>query len=142
MADHTDIIEVDQSTATYEIVVEIDEPKVKQMVSFELANAPSDFADPEFTNFDPAPGTTISRTRVISFDVIDDTALRVVVVMARFPNGDYEVVWDGSAFSKRYASSSRAAIAGGHRFSLSRTGGWPATPTFRGVAVDTSGNED
>ena len=51
-------------------------------------------------------------------------------------------VHDGDAFRGHYAaSSSRTMIAAGFRYSVLRTGGWPAAPTIQTFAIDRAGNE-
>lgn len=99
---------------------------------------------PTVGNFSPAAGTPIEAATPVAFDVTDEIELRAVLVLARMVVVGvqlYEVAWDGTAFSERYSGSSRSAIAGGHRYTIRRTGGWPAAPTVRVLAVDTSGNE-
>jgi hypothetical protein len=106
-----------------------------------LADGSGDVTDPIVT-FLLASETVIARTASITVDVTDESALRKVVVLAWFEAlGRYEVPWDGSQFEPRYTASTRTAIAGGHRYVLTRSGGWPAAPTVRVVAIDTGGNE-
>ncbi len=105
--------------------------------------AVADTAAPVVGNYSPAPGTAISRASALAFDVTDAGAgLRRAIVAARFPDGTYEIVHDGDAFAPRYSSlSARTTLAGGFRFSVRRTGGWPAAPTLVAFPVDASGNE-
>ena len=71
----------------------------------------------------------------------DETALRRVVLLSRFAGRNDEVIHDGTEFRAPYsASSTRTAIAGGFRFRVRRTGGWPSSPSILPLAVDTSGN--
>ena len=97
---------------------------------------------PQVSNFDPAPGTPIVPTKAVGFDVTDNVALRLTAILVRFAGTSlYEVAWDGSEFSPRYAGSLRTAIGSGHRYELRRSGGWPVAPTIHVMAIDTAGNE-
>ncbi len=105
---------------------------------------PVDATAPAVGNFSPAPGTPIARTGPISFEVTDDSGdFRRIFIVAFFPiSGATEVVHDGDSFRGVYAaSSSRTMIAGGFRYSLLRSGGWPAAPTIQTFAIDRAGNE-
>lgn len=105
---------------------------------------PADTAAPVVANFDPAPGTPIARTAAVSFDVTDESGdFRRIFVVTFYPaTGATEVVHDGDAFRGHYAaSSSRTMIAAGFRYSVLRTGGWPAAPTIQTFAIDRAGNE-
>lgn len=105
---------------------------------------PADTTAPIVSNFDPAPGTPIARTAAVSFDVTDESGdFRRIFVVAFYPTtGMTEVVHDGDAFRGHYAaSSSRTMIAGGFRYSVLRTGGWPGAPTIQTFAIDRAGNE-
>lgn len=105
---------------------------------------PADTTAPSVANFTPAAGTPIARTAAVSFDVTDESGdFRRIFVVAFFPaTGVAEVVHDGDAFRGYYAaSSSRTMIASGFRYSVLRTGGWPAAPTIQTFAIDRAGNE-
>lgn len=105
---------------------------------------PADTTAPTVTNFEPAPGTPIARTAAVSFDVTDESGdFRRIFIVAFFPaTGIAEVVHDGDAFRGYYAAnSSRTMIAAGFRYSVLRTGGWPAAPTIQTFAIDRAGNE-
>lgn len=97
---------------------------------------------PTVENITPAAGSPISSGTTLGFDVVDNVALRRVVVLARFVGGAQDVVHDGDAFAATYArGSTRTAIAGGWRYRIRRVGGWPSSPSILPLAVDTSGNE-
>lgn len=97
---------------------------------------------PVVENITPAAGSPISSGTTLGFDVVDNVALRRVVVLARFVGGAQDVVHDGDAFAAAYApGSTRTAIAGGFRYRIRRVGGWPSSPSILPLAVDTSGNE-
>lgn len=105
---------------------------------------PVDATAPAVGNFSPAPGTPIARTGPVSFDVTDDSGdFRRIFVVAFFPaTGVTEVVHDGDAFRGFYAASSaRTMIAAGFRYTVLRSGGWPAAPTIQTFAIDRAGNE-
>ena len=103
-----------------------------------------DTTPPVVSNYSPLPGTSLSSTDSISFDVTDDSgAFHCLFVVARFNStGDRDVVHVGVSFSPKYvATSSRAAITDGFRYTVRKAGGWPASPTFEVFAVDAGGNE-
>jgi hypothetical protein len=105
---------------------------------------PVDTSVPVVGNFNPTPGTPIARTGPISFEVTDDSGdFRRIFVVAFFPaTGVTEVVHDGDGFRGHYAAgSSRSMIAGGFRYTLLRTSGWPGAPTIQTFAIDRAGNE-
>ena len=105
---------------------------------------PEDESAPVVANFNPAPGTPITRTAPIAFDVTDDSGdFRRIFVVAFFPaTGATEVVHDGDSFRGHYAAGSgRTMIASGFRYTLLRTGGWPGAPTIQTFAIDRAGNE-
>lgn len=105
---------------------------------------PVDATAPTVGNFNPAPGTPIARTGPVSFDVTDESGdFRRIFVVAFFPaTGVTEVVHDGDGFRGFYAaSSSRTMIAAGFRYTVLRSGGWPAAPTIQTFAIDRAGNE-
>lgn len=111
------------------------------VVEFEV----EDQENPVIQNFSPPPGTVIERTQFIAFDVVDNSGkFAIVFVMARFPDGSCECVWDGSTFAPRYgAGSSRVLIDCGFRYTVRRTGGWLSTPlTIEARAVDAAGNRE
>ena len=103
-----------------------------------------DTTPPVVDNFSPPPGTPIESDTPISFDVTDDSGIfSKIFVMAIFDAlGDWEVIWDGSQFSDRYLSSGRVGISGGFRYTVERTGGWPADLLVRVCAIDQCGNTD
>lgn len=94
---------------------------------------------PVIANQLPAPGTAIARTTQVRFDVTDDSGVfRRVIVHAKFEKtGVVEVVHDGDSFVGFYAAaSSRVGISLGYRYTVLRSGGWPAGPAFRVIAID------
>lgn len=112
--------------------------------SFATGAATPDTTRPTIANISPAAGTTISASQPITFDVLDETAIRRTLVLAKFPSRSiFEVVHDGDGFGPLYDASpnTRTAIAGGHRFTILRRGGWPSPPSIIPHVIDTSGNE-
>ncbi len=105
---------------------------------------PVDATPPVVGNYDPAPGTPISKTTSVSFDVTEESGAfgRIFVVAFYADTGVTELIHDGDGFRGFYAAtSSRRAIAGGYRYTVLRTGGWPSAPTIQTFAVDQAGNE-
>lgn len=102
---------------------------------------------PEVGNVSPAPGTPITTTTPLVFEVTDDSGtFRRIILAVAFSAGELagvtEIAHDGDAFVGHYSTGcTRDPIAGGFRFTLLRAGGWPASPTLRVFAVDTAGNE-
>lgn len=103
---------------------------------------PADETPPTVSDVSPAAGSALKKTDAVAFSVTDDTGEFVVVaVYARFAVSRlYEVVHDGEAFGPRYGASTREAIAGGYRYTLRRTDGWPEAPRIRVKAFDRGGN--
>jgi hypothetical protein len=91
----------------------------------------------------PAPGTAISPTQPVTFQVTDDSGVfRRIVVNATYPTGVVECVHDGDGFRGFYSlNSTRVAITQGFAYSLLRAGGWPGSPTITVFAIDAAGNE-
>ena len=103
-----------------------------------------DVTPPVVTIVSPTPGTGILRTQPITFDVTDETGFRRVMVLASFPSkGIYEVIHDGDRWGPHYdvSPNARTDIAGGHRFTVLRRGGWPAAPSILPMPIDVGGNE-
>ena len=102
-----------------------------------------DAVPPSITNILPSPGTPIYATSSVQLDVTDNLGLfRRVILLAKFLDGTYEVVFDGDAFSPKYPTSAVTTITNGYRFVLRRAEGWlPGGPTLVAFAYDQSGNE-
>lgn len=100
-------------------------------------------APPAVAVVSPASGSSIGPTSVLVVDVTDAGGLRRVVLSVTFSGlASAELVHDGDGFAPLYApASARVDIAGGYRFSLTRSGGWPASPTLKVIAVDVTGQE-
>lgn len=92
---------------------------------------------PTISNVTPSGGAVLP-TDVIQFDVTDVSVLAMtVVVWVAYPStGETEMVYNGSAFTSRFPSSTRIAIANGYTFTLSRVGGWPAAPQIEVEAFE------
>jgi hypothetical protein len=104
---------------------------------------PSDTTPPVVGNYNPVPGTPLSKTMPVSFDVTDDSgAFRVIFVVAFFPStGATEVIHDGDRFRGAYAATSaRKTITNGFRYTVLPLNGWPAAPTIQTFAIDLAGN--
>lgn len=104
---------------------------------------PADVVAPVVSNVSPADGATLKSDTAIQFDVTDDSgSLSAVFISARYvSSGEHEVVHDGDQFATRFvALSTRTSISGGYRYTLRRSGGWPAAPNLLVKALDASGN--
>lgn len=99
---------------------------------------------PSVQNFNPATSIAIGPTDPVSFDVVvgSNPFLDILVAVRLAGTNLYEVVWDGAGFAPLYGPQSQVQnIAGGYRFRVRRTAGWPGAPTFLIKAIDTAGNE-
>jgi hypothetical protein len=99
-------------------------------------------AGPVVTNIVPNPGTTLTRSSPVQFDVLDDVGFAAVLVYVSFPGRATELVHDSLNFRFPYAASTRISISGGFRYVVRRTGGWPGDPTFVAHAIDSEGNQN
>lgn len=99
---------------------------------------------PAISNIVPSTGSAIYSTSSIRFDVTDDNnSFAEIVLLASFPSGLYEVVFDGNTFANPYVSQSMSAsIAGGLRFTLLRNPGWEQSPSLKVIVVDRSGSRN
>lgn len=131
-------VELEVIDATAGLIVEVDQEAT-------TPPDPGDTTPPTVTFVSPLSGTLIDITDSLIFDVTDDSGSlgRVLVVVVDSATAEQELAFDGSAFTARFlALSTQTAITNGYRFSLRRTGGWPAGSnlTVRVFAVDPSGN--
>lgn len=108
-------------------------------------SAPSggDGAAPVVTLVAPLTGSLEAFEPVV-VDVTDNTALGRVFLVARMPASNLEeLIYAGDRFTPQYAAqSSQVAIAGGFRFTVKRSAGWPSSPTLDAYAVDASGTTE
>lgn len=78
--------------------------------------------------------------------VTDDIQLKGLVVMVKYPNGDWEGAYDGTTFSSRYlqAASGTSTLEKTDTthwtLTLRREGGWPFDPIVCVKGVDIAGN--
>lgn len=91
----------------------------------------------------PSAGTAINANAGLVVDVTDAQGLERAVLLMSFSDvAQAELVHDGDRFTRPYqAGSSVAAVSGGFRYTIQRTGGWPAAPTLEVVAYDIVGKE-
>lgn len=99
---------------------------------------------PFIGNWSPFVGAFIGRLGIIQCDITNDYGpiLDTRIVVA-YPSGVTETVFtEVGGFTELYKrSSARKVIAGGHRWTLRRTTGWPsATVKVKASAADSSGN--
>lgn len=102
-----------------------------------------DGAAPVVTLVSPLSGT-LEAFEAVVVDVTDNAALGRVFLVARMPASNLEeLIYAGNRFTPQYAAlSSQVAIAGGFRFTVKRSSGWPSSPTLDAYAVDASGTTE
>jgi hypothetical protein len=110
------------------------------------ASGGGDGTRPSVYDFSPAPGTPITPSTAITFKVADETALRSVMVWAKYPDGRSELIYDGDSFEPEFATYSTVTAGTfgslvGFSFSIRRYHGWQAAPEIRTRATDRGGNE-
>ena len=105
--------------------------------------APVDTTPPVVTLVSPLD-RRVDPGEAIVFDVTDDVGFARIVFAIAFPSlGVTELVHDGTAFVDAYtAGSTRVVIAGGWRYTLTRSGGWTASPRARVFVTDGGGNNE
>lgn len=114
--------------------------RLRILPSYDYDAAPDDATPPAVSNFNPTSASTIVAASSVAFDVTDLGSHLIQIVTAVHSDGTAEIVWDG-AFRGRFATSTRGSITNGFRFSVVRTGGWPAAGlTIRVIAIDEGGN--
>jgi hypothetical protein len=94
-------------------------------------------------NADPAGGSDITNTQVLTFDVLDtETELGRVLIGIMYPGmaGATELAWDGTTVCGPFLVTV-VPIEGGRRYSVLRTGGWPSAPTVRVFVTNLGGRE-
>jgi hypothetical protein len=103
----------------------------------------ADSGAPTVENFDPTQGAAIDAYTSISFDVVAPNGLASLVVLVRYTEiGTSEVAYDRGGFAPAYVQrSTRANIGGTAHFTLSRKGGWNASPTISVQGADLVGHE-
>lgn len=96
---------------------------------------------PVVTIVSPPPGN-ISPDTAFVVEVTDNSGeFNIVVLDVTYPDGRSEAIYDGVDFKPFYRPrSSVQTIPNGFRFSIRRTGGWPASPSFRIDPRDPSNN--
>lgn len=102
-----------------------------------------DGAAPVVTLVSPLTGRLESFEAVV-IDVTDNVGLGRTFLVARMPGSNLEeLIYAGNRFTAPYAAqSSQVAIAGGFRFTVKRSAGWPSSPTIDAYAVDASGTTE
>lgn len=107
-----------------------------------VTSSSGDGAAPVVTLVSPLTGQ-VEGAGALIVDVTDNVQLGRVFVVVRFPAiAREELVHQGERFTPDYnGQSTREPIAGGYRFTLRRSGGWPASPLLDVYAVDASGTE-
>lgn len=82
------------------------------------------------TSQSPAAGSAIPPARQdVTFNVAGE--VEGALILGYYADGQYDVIWDGTAFAPYFATSSRTiSEAAGHDFRIRRTGGWRLSPTL------------
>lgn len=101
----------------------------------------TDTTAPTVTIVSPPAGGLIGPTEDIVVEAADETALRRVVLLAKYTPYQPEVIWDGYSFQRPFVASSHVGVGTAIQFTITRTGGWPASPSLQVIAIDTAGNE-
>lgn len=77
----------------------------------------------------PAVGTSLAASGAVIIDATDaDNDPSAITIMLEPAAGAFEVIYDGDSFgpSFRMGATAVANIANGKRFTIARSGGWPA----------------
>jgi hypothetical protein len=108
-----------------------------------VSSSGGDGAAPVVTLVSPLTGF-VEAFQAVVIDVTDNVGLGRVFVVADMPgSGREELVYRGDRFTAQYAAqSTQVAIAGGFRFTIKRSAGWPSSPTLVAYAVDLTGTTE
>lgn len=124
-----------------EIVYADSPPIMGTPVGYGLVLGQADSAAPVISVVSPAVGTAITSSTSLVIDVTDGVSLGIAILWVAFPGRlAPELIHDGDAFSAAYVGSTRTVVAGGYRYSLTRVGGWPGSPSVYAKAIDSQGN--
>lgn len=98
---------------------------------------------PTVTVISPAVGTPIARDAFVVLEIADDFALRRVTLWVEYAGlGRDEVIYNGEEIRPPFTRDSTLVAAGSvRRFTLRPDRGWPDSPRFRVLPIDTDGNE-
>lgn len=106
-----------------------------------VPNIPPD-EPPTIEDISPAPGQSLTKDQAITFNTVDDDAIRKVVIIAKYAVTGWEVIHDGTSFGPQYNQySTREVFGTGYSYSVRRDLGWPEAPTIDIVALDSAGQE-
>jgi len=83
----------------------------------------------------PPGGSVLGADDPVVIEATDDRVLAIVTVYA----GD-RVIYDGTAFSPDYATSSRVFLTNGVRLIVRRVNGWQQTVSVEAAVIDSGGN--
>lgn len=88
----------------------------------------------------------IHKSDPLVVQIDDGILIKNLVVLVKYPSGDWEGAYDGNGFSPKYllAASGASTLTKPSSttwvLTLRRSGGWPADPTVAVRAVDGAGN--
>ncbi len=84
----------------------------------------------------------LDRQSPVTVQVDDVNSVKYVIAHVKFPDGTWEVAYDGAEWAPRYRTYSSVVVNNGLRqtLTLRREGGWPYSPTISIRAFDGSGN--
>lgn len=103
----------------------------------------SDGVPPTITVISPA-GNALRPETVITIDVEDESSIAYAGILASYPDGTADVVYDGFEFGPNFqgALNTVTSLDGGDRlrFTLRRDDNWHLAPTFHPIVVDGGGN--
>lgn len=143
--DNARVVMLNIPAAAYDVHTTVYEESVPSTL---IPSTGGDETPPVVTYVTPQPNVPIRSNSQITIDVTDDSGdfagiqLRVKFPTAR-PKRPTETIHGGDTtgvFEPFYENCEVIPITDGFRFVLSRTGGWPASPTFTASPVDSSGN--
>lgn len=96
-------------------------------------------------DWDPAPGSALSSAASpIRVSIESDADPAQIVLTVDYPSGQSEVIFDGTDFATFFSEKSSIQLSGivpqtgGYtavRFTLTRSGGWPADPDINFIPL-------
>lgn len=150
VADATEVprLLLGQVAITSELLYVPDHPTVANQTTWrslgnDAVDAVEDSTPPTTTLISPVSLTEISRTDPIVLELDDDTGIELFVIFCVYPTlGMVEVVIDGGDLDLETSYTiTPSTVLGKQRYSVLRTGGWPAPGYLRSRLIDARGNQ-